>query len=272
MNRKKVFLWWKICLTILGFLGVIMSRSNIDWYNLSNNYLDFSLFKEVCYDLSVGVLSAMILIWFIDEINEHIQDYKSKNKELDEIRRSGRLLQLYIERYELFYYCIVTPIKQRDFKNITVPEEFMLKDMCDLYKTTLLTSEGNFSTAIECFLLAEAELKAEIESTIRNVNFEYFLEIRKCLEEFIEVSLRYNQKRALLEAKTTTVGNETTSKIVSEALKTMGDEFYEKFKKGEDQIANLMHPYVFLYEMLIGQYNVMKKYEKEMERINSNLK
>lgn len=87
----------------ISFLGVIMSRSNIDSYKLSNNYLEFSLFKEVCYDLSVGVLSAMILIWFIDEINEHIQDYKSKNKELDEIRRSGILLQLYIERYELFY-------------------------------------------------------------------------------------------------------------------------------------------------------------------------
>lgn len=268
MSRKTSFFWWKICLTILSFFCMMLSRSNLDWYNLSNNYLDFSLIKEVCYDLSVGVFSAMILIWFIDEINEHIQDNKSKNKEIDEIRRSDRLLQLYIERYKLFYYCVVTPIKQRDFKNIIIPEEFMLKDMSDLFQTTLLTSEGIFDTAIECFLLAEAELKAEIESTIRNVNFEYFLEIRECLEEFVEVSLKYNQKNALLEAKTATAGHDTISKIVSEALKTTADEFYETFKKGEDQIANLMHPYIFLYEMLKAQHNVIKKYEKEMEKIN----
>lgn len=63
----------------------------------------------------------MILVWFIDEINEHIQEKKNRAKEIDEIIRSNRLLQLYIERYKVFFYCVITPMKERDFKKYEIP-------------------------------------------------------------------------------------------------------------------------------------------------------
>lgn len=97
MNRKKFFCL-KIIITVISFIVVILSKSIIDWSNWSNNYIDLALFKEIVYDLSVGVFSAMILVWFIDEINEHIQEKISQAKEIAEITRASKLLQLYIER------------------------------------------------------------------------------------------------------------------------------------------------------------------------------
>ena len=155
MSKKKKFFWWKIILTVLSFIFIVLTKSNIDWTDLSNNHLDFHLVKEILYDLCVGIFSAMILICFIDEINEHIQDTKNKNKEIKEFKRAHRLLRLYIERYKLFFYCIVTPIDNRDSKEVTFPLEFKFKDMKDLYKTTLLISEGSFDTSLECFVKAE---------------------------------------------------------------------------------------------------------------------
>lgn len=146
MSRKEKFFWWKVIITVISFIAVILSKSTIDWSNLSNNYIDSALCKEIAYDLSVGVFSAMILVWFIDEINEHIQEKKNRAKEIDEIIRSNRLLQLYIERYKVFFYCVITPMKERDFKNMKFPTDFKLKDMRELHKQTLLVSEGTFDS------------------------------------------------------------------------------------------------------------------------------
>lgn len=71
--KKRGFFILKILITVVSFVIVVIAKSNIDWSNLQNNYVDLSLVKEIVYDLAVGVFSAMILVWFIDEISNHIQ-------------------------------------------------------------------------------------------------------------------------------------------------------------------------------------------------------
>ena len=70
--KKRGFFILKILITVVSFVIVVIAKSNIDWSNLQNNYVDLSLVKEIVYDLAVGVFSAMILVWFIDEISNHI--------------------------------------------------------------------------------------------------------------------------------------------------------------------------------------------------------
>lgn len=55
MSKKEKFFWWKIILTVLSFIFAVLAKSNIDWTDLSNNYFDFYLAKEILYDLCVGV-------------------------------------------------------------------------------------------------------------------------------------------------------------------------------------------------------------------------
>lgn len=78
-------------ITVISFIVVIIAKSNIDWSNLQNNYIDYSLVKEMVYDLAVGVFSAMILVWFIDEISNHIQERQSREKDKAIIKRFDKV-------------------------------------------------------------------------------------------------------------------------------------------------------------------------------------
>lgn len=70
--KKRDFFILKILITVVSFIVLVVAKSNIDWSNLQNTYIDFSLVKEIVYDLAVGVFSAMILVWFIDEIRRYV--------------------------------------------------------------------------------------------------------------------------------------------------------------------------------------------------------
>lgn len=268
MDRKKKFFYWKLAITVISFVFTVMMISDIDWRNLSNNYIDPVRWKEIGYDLGVGVFSAMVLIWFVDEISEHIQDKISKNTEKEKIKRANRILCKYIERYELFFYCVVTPVKQREFENIKMPLEFTFKDMRDLYFSTILISEGIFDSSIECFVKAEKELKDEIELTLRDMEFEYFPEIRESLLEFVEVSLKYNEQGAWLSAKTARAGTKTLADEVKDMLENDADNQYKEIKTGKKEYShNLVHTYIALYEMLHAERNAILKYKQEIEQI-----
>lgn len=268
MSRKKKFFLWKIGITVISFILVILVKSNIDWNNLSNNYIDLELCREIAYDLSVGVFSAMILVWFIDEINEHIQEKTNKNAELEKIKRADRILQQYIERYQLFFYCVVTPIEQRNFECIEMPSDFCLKDMRELYLTTLLISEGIFDSSIQCFVRAETQLREEIELTLRDIDFTYFPQIRECLLEFVEVSLKYNQKEAWLSAKNAKGGDKTLADTAKDMLETVADQRYEEIKLGKKEYAhNLVHTYIALYEMLKEERIAILKYNETIKAL-----
>ena len=71
--RKRLFLISKIALTVISLIGIIVFKSNNDWNNFLNNVVDLTLAREIAYDISIGVFSAMILVWFIDEIGNHIR-------------------------------------------------------------------------------------------------------------------------------------------------------------------------------------------------------
>ena len=271
MSRKKNFFWWKVTFTVLSCIIAIVSKSQIDWKSLSNNYIDLDLVKEIVYDCSIGMFSAMIIVWFIDEIGKHIQDKKDKSIEREKICRANRVLQLYIERYKLFYYCVTTPLEKRDFKNVVMKSDFMLRDMKDLYQTTKLMSEGFIDSSINCFVKAEIELKDEMEAMIRSTDFSFFPDIQNCLLEFVEISIYYNYKESWIKAKTTGGKDSTIADIVVNSLKTEADDWYREYRCGKrDLSSNVMLIYFGLYEMLIKEQEVLHRYEQMMDDLVSN--
>ncbi len=271
MSRRKSFFWWKVIFTALSCVIAIVSKSQIDWKSLSNNHIDFSLVKEIVYDCSIGMFSAMIIVWFIDEIGKHIQDKKDRGIEREKICRANRVLQLYIERYKLFYYCVTTPTEKRDFKNVVMRSDFMLRDMKDLYKNTNLMSEGFLDSSINCFVEAELALKDEIEATIRSTDFSFFPKIQKCLLEFVEISICYNCKESWIKAKTTGGKDSTIADMVTDMLSTVADDWYSEYQDGKRNLSsNVMLVYFDLYEMLIKEQDVLHRYEKMMEDLVSN--
>ena len=50
-------------------------------------------------------------------------------------------------------------------------------------------------------------------------------------------------------------------------LENHADEFYQDIQSGKKHSANIMHPYIYLYEMMKIQYDAIIKYEQELEKM-----
>lgn len=276
MEKKSKFFWLKIAITIVSFGGALFFKSNIDWSNIHSNRIDFSLVKEISYDLSIGVFSAMILVWFIDEIGQHIQNRQSKEKECAMIKRFDRVLQQYIERYVTMFYCVVTPLEERlkqvngsnSSMNAKMPEMFCLKDMRDLYQSSLLLRDGTSDSSISAFLDIEFSLRNEFIHLVENNDFEHYPSFPDIFLKFVNVSLKYDCRGNILEAPNHKVGEQPMVAFISDCLKNNADNFYGKVLAGEGIGGNIMSPYILLYEMMKQERKIILQYQEEIKKLD----
>lgn len=266
--KKRGFFILKILITIISLIILIIAKSNIDWSNLQNNYIDHSLVKEIAYDLAVGVFSAMILVWFIDEISNHIQEHQSQEKERSIIKRFDKVLQKYIGRYTVMFYCVATPIQNRNFTQVTMPENFTLKDMRDLHQTTLLMSEGLSDAAVKSFLEIEIALRREFIALVEQHDFNYYPEFIDIFLDFIQVSLIYDSRASILDATKRVCGERSFPTYIHDMLDQYGNEFYEKYLTGEEGSGNVMHPYVYLYELMKAEQKLILQYQEKIQKLS----
>lgn len=190
--RKRLFLASKIALTAISLIGIIVFKSDIDWTNLLNNVVDVTLAREIAYDISIGIFSAMILVWFIDEIGNHIKEQQSRKKEITQIKRFNKVLQRYIEQYTTMFYCVSTPLANRKFDNVTMSDAFTLKDMRDLHHTSLLVKEGITNGAVDSFLDVEVGLRNEFSSLVQKYDLDFYPQFADIFLEYIQVSVKYD--------------------------------------------------------------------------------
>lgn len=276
MEKKSKFFWLKIAMTIVSLGGALFFKSSIDWSNIHNNRLDLSLLKEIFYDLSIGIFSAMILVWFIDEIGQHIQNRQSKEKECAMIKRFDRVLQEYIEQYVTMFYCVVTPLEERlkqidgpkSAMNAKMPEIFSLRDMRDLYQTSLLLRDGTSTSSISAFLDIEFLLRNEFIHLVESNDFEHYPSFPDIFLKFINVSLKFDCRDNILEAPHRKVGKQPMVTYISECLKNNADKFYGKYLEGEGIGGNIMSPYILLYEMMRQERKIVLQYQEEIKKLN----
>lgn len=257
--RKKFFLIGKIALTVLSLLGAVALK-----FLKCDQYSDYI---EIAYDISVGVFSAMILVWFIDEISSHIQERQSRQKEFKAIKRFDSVLQQYIEQYITMYYCVATPISNRKFDNVQMPEQFSLKDMRDLHQTSLLVKEGFTSGSIDSFLQIELALRKEFISLTEKYDFEYFPQFVDIFTKYIQVSLKYDSRDAIKDNSSKIKIDHNHGKFIHDLLENNADDYYNKMKQGEDIGGNIAHPYIFIFEMMNVQRQCIEAYQNEVEKL-----
>lgn len=265
--KKRGFFILKILITVVSFIVLVVAKSNIDWSNLQNTYIDFSLVKEIVYDLAVGVFSAMILVWFIDEISNRIQEHQSQEKEKASIKRFDKVLQRYIDQYITLFYCVATPLQDRKFDNVEMPEQFTLKDMCDLHQTSTLIQEKFSSGSVEPFLQIELDLRKEFISLVERNEFEYYPQFADIFLSYIQISLHYDSRSAILDAPNRTIGNKKLTDFIHDLLENNADDYYQKMLNGENISANLAHPYIFLYEMMKEERKLILQYQDEIKKL-----
>ncbi|MHB1314295.1 MAG: hypothetical protein ACYCX2_02270 [Christensenellales bacterium] len=143
-----------ISISIISIIGIIVCKSNIDFVNLSNNHFSLILLKEILYDISVCVFSAMIIVWGIDVIND-------KNREREEQKRLSVLYQKIIpvlkDYYDFYVKLYIATRKEKVGENESVLQSLFndkvrliqqIKVAEPFYKDGFY-SDGNFDFFLE---------------------------------------------------------------------------------------------------------------------------
>ena len=258
--RNKVFLLIKIMITLASLLGVLFFSDSIG----ADMSIKLPCSKGILYDISVGILSSMFLVWGIDEISQHIQDRQSRKKEITLIKRFDKVLQLYIDQYTMMFYCVSTPISERKFDEVKMPEHFTLKDMRDLHQMTLLVKEGIFNGSVDEFLHIELELRKELISLTQRYSFEYYPRFAQIFLEYIQESLKYDCRAGVLSNKKQMELNEAYSDMIRDTLENNGEEYYNRALNEDGFPATIIHPYIYLYEMMKKERALIIQYQAEI--------
>ena len=257
-------------ITIISFVAILISKSTIDWSNIWNNTIDSLLLKESIYDISVGIFSAMVLVWFIDEINERIKIKQTKQAENETILRFDKINQKYIDRYKALFYCTVTPISDRTKPADLMPSQILLKDMKDLYKTTLLIIQDSSESSVSSFFQIEEALRQQFIRQIEKNDFVYNTKIYNLLSKYIEISIGYDCRSAIMKIPQKTIGNEPAITAIEKMLEKNADEYFGDLQKGKSNHSNLMYPYIILRQMMLEERDVILQYEEEINKIKKN--
>lgn len=85
--------------------------------------------------------------------------------------------------------------------------------------------------------------------------------------EFIQISLTYDCRNAILDAPTKKLGEGNLTEYVCKLLETEADVFYQRMLNGERVSSNLAHPYIFLYEMMKQERKLILQYQEEIKKL-----
>lgn len=120
--------FWKFIIGIAFFslIATIIFGSDIPWENLGAIGFSWPLAKNILYDVSVGILSSMILVLCIDRIQIKMERIEEAKRRLFLYNRISPLIEDYYNFY-LFLY-IATRKAPVEPNNLVLRSLFLVKD------------------------------------------------------------------------------------------------------------------------------------------------
>lgn len=252
-----------LLLTIVSVIMLIIACSS--WAATSERAANN--INNILFGLSTNLLGIIVTVSFVQYF---IDKQDEKNAQLDEvalIKRYDRFMKVLINRYLIYFHCVTTPIDKRENTNpLEKKNDFIFEDMCDLYEQTLYTCEGIFSPSIVLFYKAEEKLRNYIVSMVENVDFTYNEELLQILIRFVESSIEYDMRGAILGNINTKTGNKELTKAIGQYIKNSAHQWVAKSEQGTLN-RNLMLPYVQLYKVLKIEIDLLIQYDQYLSRL-----
>lgn len=266
--KKKFLTFYKIMLTFGSCLLAVLFKSNINWTDWSKNYFDVFLAKEIAYDLAMGIFSAMVLVWFIDTISDYLNERDAIRKETEAIFRFNTVLQHYISNYFRAYYDVIVPVNERDNTTRVHTKSFALRDMRDLYKSTMQNDYSPCDSAVQLFFEREAELTNQITFLLMNIDIKKYVELQLIFISFLDKSLSFTGRATILDAPNRMIGKHRKDITVSKLLKSgKGDRYRIDLIKKKTSKSNILYPYVALYELMQEERKILLNYNETIAKI-----
>jgi len=249
-----------LCISII-LLIIACSLWGIENERIANNI------KDILFGFSTNLLGIIVTVSFVQFFIDKQDEKQTHANEVALIKRYDRFMTVLIKRYLMFYHCVITPINKRKYENpMELKTNFDFEDMCDLYEQSLYICEGMYEPSIVLFYKAERMLCDYMIDMVENIDFKFNEELLKILTEFIESSIGYDIRGAILGNINERSGNEKLTKIIGELIKDSSNEWVKKGKQGELK-GNIMLPYVQLYELLKIEIELLIRYKKYVDEL-----
>ena len=218
--------------------------------------------NNILFGISTNLLGIIVTVSFVQYFIDMQDEKQAQLEEVALIKRYDRFMTVLINRYLMYFHCVTTPINKRKNENpLEIKNDFIFEDMCDLYEQSLYTCEGIFEPSIVLFYKAEEKLRNYIIDMVENIDFKYNEELLQILMRFVESSIEYDMRGAILGNINTQSGGEKLTKTISKYINDSSQQWVEKGKRGELS-ANIMLPYIQLYQVLKIETDLLIRYNQ----------
>ncbi|TLD82659.1 hypothetical protein LS70_006725 [Helicobacter sp. MIT 11-5569] len=253
-----------------GVVSVVLFITSI--ILLAITWSDYGNFSErvatninnILFGLATNLLGIIVTVSFVQYFIDRQSEKDKHRKENLKIKRYDRIMRVLLERYLMYFKCLTTPIEIRNKNDpLRMLDQFKFEDMCDLYRSSLYICEGLFESSIELFYESEEILRNYMVKMIQNINFKYNEQLKEIIMDFVEKSIEYDVRGAVLRNMTTYCGEKRNSETIMEYIKDTSQDWIGKEQRGKLN-SNIMLPYTRLYKLLKIEIELIKGYEEYM--------
>lgn len=245
-----------ICLLIGSILLLALACS--PWGNFTERMANN--INNILFGLGTNLLGIIVTVSFVQFFLDKQTEKTECAHEREKILRFDRVMQILIQHYVMYFNTITTPMDQRSGVSTTeIKQEFSFSDMKDLYLQSLFLRNKGYEPAITAFYDAELELRKYCIEFSSQIDFKYHQDLLSDLTRFVETSLTFDVRNAVLGNMTLTAGGKKYTDVIQEYI---GDQSHDWVAKihNEKTNGNMMAPYVCLFDMLNLQKSLITRY------------
>lgn len=214
---------------------------------------------------------AMSQAKHLDEVNKKKEEVRRHQEALARIRKYLGVITPAIEKYLRGIYEVTTPMDER-FKNfpkdiMSYDFSFEMKDTCDLYKESILMTNGFKEPTIVVYFRNQDAMYEELRMIANMADLKDFPNLETALFRFISLHQQFQFKEAILSNMNTYLGTGADqvkyTAHISQAIKEHDGNL--KYRDG-----NAMTPYEVLYTSLKKNIIAIKEIHRLMKEVSYN--
>lgn len=257
----------KISLSLLCSSMILLIVAFSSWGNLSKDVANNV--NNILIGLATNLMGIIITISFVQYFIDKQDTKQAEAKEIETIIGYDRLMSVLIERYIKFFNCVTVPIgERRESDPPILNNNFPFENMCDMYELSPYLSDGFLDPSITLFYKAEENLRNYMIRMVEGGQFKYNDKLKDVIITFIEKSLAYDTRSAILGNINICMGDKNMIKVIQEYIKDSSQNWVEKAHTG-DLGPNFMLSYVQLFDLLKIEVDLIKQYKYYLEKLSN---
>lgn len=256
-----------ICLLTVSIFLLVLACSS--WGNLTERAANNV--NNILFGLGTNLIGIIVTVSFVQFFLDRQNANTERKHEREKILRFDRIMQIHIRHYIMYFNTITTPMDQRKTVSTTdLKHEFSFSDMKDLYFQSLFLRNKSYEPAIVAFYDVELELRKYCAEFSSQVDFKYYQNLLSILTQFVEVSLAFDVRSAVLGNSSLTLGDKKLTNYIHELIEDSSHDWVSEIHSTNEG-GNIIAPYVTLFDMLNLERELISQYKTSISSLKSDI-